>query len=95
MSDLNVHVHLQRLDDEDALEHGQRQGDDPLNGWLPSILKAVEQSEEGGDATYGNQKTPADKDEPPGQLAASFFLLLLHRHKAEIERMFFFVELLS
>lgn len=86
MSEQSVNDHLQRLDDEDALKHGQCEGDDPFSGRVLSILKAVQQGEEGRDAAYGKEETPADKDEPPGQLAAGFFRFILYRHEAGNEK---------
>lgn len=70
--------HLERLQDEDALKEGEAQRHDPLDGLVPAILKAVQQSEVSGDGAEGQQEEPAQEQTPPGQPAARGALLSLH-----------------
>lgn len=78
-----VHNHLKRLHYEDALEKGQAQRHDPLDGLLSAILKAIQQSEKCGHSTDGQQQEPAQEHTPPGQPAARSALLSPHRRGAE------------
>lgn len=78
-----VHNHLKRLQYEDALEKGEAQRHDPLDGLLSAILKAIQQSKERGHSADGQQQEPAQEHTPPGQPAAWSALLSLHRRGAE------------
>ena len=63
-------THLERLQYEDALEEGEAQRHDPLDGLLFAVLEAVQQSEVSGDSTDGQQQEPGQEHKPPGQPAA-------------------------
>lgn len=74
--------HLKRLQDEDALEEGQAQRHDPLDGLFPAVLKAIQQGEVSGDGAEGQQEEPAQEHTPPGQPAARRALLSLDWRRA-------------
>lgn len=69
---------LERLQDEDALDQRQCQGDHPLYGRLSAVLESVQQCEEGGDAAHEEKKSPSDKQKPPRQPPTLLLLWFLH-----------------
>lgn len=78
-------THLQRLQYKDALEKGEAQRHDPLDGLFFAIFKAVQQGEVSGHSAEGQQEEPAQEHTPPGQPAAGFALRLLLNHKRRAE----------
>lgn len=70
MNNLIELTHLERLQYEDALEEGEAQRHDPLDGLFFAVLKAIQQGEVSGDSTDGQQQEPGQEHKPPGQPAA-------------------------
>lgn len=48
-------THLERLQYKDALEQGEAQRHDPLDGLFSAIVKAIQQGEESGHSTDRQQ----------------------------------------
>lgn len=61
---------LQGLGDEHALHKGHSCGHEPPERAGPSVVQAVEHSEEGRHAAGGHHQEPAHQDTPPGQAAS-------------------------
>ena len=70
-------TNLERLQYEDALEEGEAQRHDPLDGLVSAVLKTVQEGEVGGHCADGQQQEPAQEHTPPRQPAAPRPPLLL------------------
>lgn len=79
-----IFTHLKRLQNKDTLEEGEAKRHDPLDGLFFAVLKAIQQCEESGYSTDGQQQEPGHKHKPPGQPEASqpFLPHPVHRSRA-------------
>lgn len=61
-----IDANLKWLQYKDALEEGEAQRNDPLDGLISAVLEAVQQGEVSGHGADGQQQEPSQEHTPPG-----------------------------